>query len=60
MNTIILSSAADAAAISGMSWRFIQDGRDYGIIGPDGAVLPVHYDEEGCQDGWEWQDADTA
>lgn len=52
--SIILRSAADAAAF-GLSWRFVQDGNGYGVIGTDGEFLPVHYDEDGEQDGWEYQ-----
>ena len=49
----VLRSAADAAAL-GLSWRFIQDGEEYGIMGKDGNTLPRHYDEDGEPDGWEY------
>jgi len=50
---IILRTPAEAASF-GLSWRFIQDGGDYGIFGPDGEVLPVHMDEHGQPSGWEF------
>jgi len=51
--TRVIRSAADAAS-AGLSWRFVQDGEEYGIFGEDGEVLPRHYDVDGEPDGWEW------
>lgn len=53
---IVIRSAADAAYY-GLSWRFIEDGEEYGIFAPDGELLPRHYDEEGEPDGWEYHAA---
>ena len=58
LNLVVLRSAADAAAY-GLSWNFVQDGNgEYGIFGSDGEVLPVHFDDEGNQDGWEFSPAE--
>lgn len=57
MNTVILKSAADAN-FYGLSWRFIEDGEGYGIIGKDNEYLPVNYNDDGQPDGWEYEEED--
>lgn len=54
---VVLRSASDAAEF-GLSWNFIQDGSEYGIFDMHGETLPVHIDEEGNADGWEFSPAE--
>ena len=51
---IILRSDTDVSTKKGVFWDFDRNGKRQGLLYLDETPLPRHYDEDGKEDGWEY------